>query len=361
MEAHRIAIIGVGAVADAIAQAIGALPNGQLVAGSCRTKEKGERFAARYHCKWYADTGEMLTSERPEAAVVCTPSGAHLDAVLLCARNKIHVLCEKPLEISTARIAQMVQAAREAEIILGGIFPQRFNPVVRAIHDAARAGRFGNLAVIAAAVPWWREDSYYGQGRWQGTMALDGGGALFNQSIHSVDLMQWLAAATMPDLPAHLNPVEEVFAFTVKRGHDQSLIEVEDTAVAVLRFRNGALGQILGATSLWPGAHRRLRIAGRDGSVELHEDQLEVFRFRDERPEDAAIRQRFSGATRHQGGSSDPMAFNYTNHKHNIAAFLEAIEQGRQPHLSAAESAKAVAIVEACYESARSGAAVKLR
>src|SRR5207237_2099306 len=130
-------------------------------------------------------------------------------------------------------------------VTLGGIFPQRFNPVVRAIHAAASAGRFGNLALVNATVPWWREDAYYGPGRWQGSLALDGGGALINQAIHYVDLAQWIAAAAMKDLAPNENPVEEVFAYTAKRSHDPKQVEVEDTAVAVLRFRHGAVGPFL--------------------------------------------------------------------------------------------------------------------
>jgi predicted dehydrogenase len=360
MKHHRIVIIGIGAVAEAIAQSIEALPNAQLVAGSCRTREKGEKFAAAHRCKWYPDTDVMLQTETPDVAVVATPSGTHLDSILACAKHNVHVLCEKPLEISSTRIAKAIEAARQGNIILGGIFPQRFNPVVRTIHDAAKQGRFGNLSMISVAVPWWRDDAYYGHGRWQGTLALDGGGALMNQASHSVDLLQWIAAAAMPDLPSDVNPVEEVFAFTAKRGHDSKSIEVEDSALAIVRFKNGALGQILAATSMYPGTHRRLVVSGRDGLAELVEDTIHLFKFRDERPGDDEIRRRFAGATQHAGGSSNPMAFNYENHKHNLAAFLAAVDEGRTPDLSAPEAAKAVAIIQACYESARTGTRVKV-
>src|SRR6478735_2270078 len=168
----------------------------------------------------------MRDTEKPDVAIVATPSGTHLEHVTACAKRKIHTLCEKPIEISLARIAQMTAAAQAHQIILGGIFPQRFNPVIQTLHAAASQKRFGNLSVIQATVPWWREDSYYGPGRWQGTRALDGGGAMINQAIHSVDVVQWLAAATMPDLPPDTNPVQEVFAFANVRGHDPARLEV---------------------------------------------------------------------------------------------------------------------------------------
>jgi predicted dehydrogenase len=358
--AHNIVIIGVGAISDVLARAIGELPNAKLVGGSCRTQAKGEAFAKKFGCAWFADYERMLDELRPQVAIVCTPSGAHLEPVAACADRKIHVLCEKPLEISVDRVHRMIDAAEHGGIVLGAMFPQRFNGAAVAIHAAARAGRFGTLAAVQAVVPWWREDAYYGGGRWQGTAALDGGGALMNQSIHYVDLMQWMAGATMGDLAAEVNPVAEVYAYTAKRSHDPSRIEVEDTAAATVRFGNGALGVILAATSLYPGSLRQLRIGGRDGSAGLIEEQLMQFDFRTPLPGDEAVRRQFGVQAAHKGGASDPMAISHVPHRRNIADFLEALEQGRPPLLSAAEATKAVEIIEACYRSAATGQPVRI-
>jgi predicted dehydrogenase len=225
--------------------------------------------------------------------------------------------------------------------------------VVRAVHEAAAAGRFGTLAVAASSVPWWRDDAYYGPGRWQGTKALDGGGALMNQSIHGVDALQWIAGATMPGLAAGENPVESVMAMTAVRAHDAERLEVEDTCVAILRFKNGALGQLLAATSVFPGQLRRLLVGGRDGTAEILEEQLVAWRFRSEQTDDEATRVRFGGSSGTSGGAADPLAINYACHTRNIEAFLEAIRAGRPPELDGHEGRKAVAIVEACYRSAR--------
>ena len=154
------------------------------------------------------------------------------------------------------------------------------------------------------------------------------------------------------------NPVEEIFAYTVKRGHDPNLIEVEDTAIAILRFRNGALGQILAATSMYPGTRRRYHVAGRDGSIEVVEDELVGFNFRTPRDDDDQIRERFAKPTTHQGGASNPMAIDYRPHKRNIEDYLASLAEGREPLLTGEESLKAVAIIEACYQSARTGKAV---
>jgi UDP-N-acetyl-2-amino-2-deoxyglucuronate dehydrogenase len=351
----RAAIIGIGAIARLHARALRTLPDVELVAATCRTEEKGRAFAAEFGCTWYADTARMLAREKPDFVTVATPSGAHLEAVVAAARRGAHVICEKPLEITLKRVDRLIAAANKAGVALGAIFPQRFNPVVRAVRDAAAGGRFGPLAIVSSSVPWWRDDAYYGPGRWQGTKALDGGGAVMNQSIHGVDALQWIAGAAGPDLPRGENPVESVMAFTAVRAHDPERLEVEDTCVAVLRLRNGGLGHLLAATSLFPGSLRRFLVGGRDGTAEIHEEQLVSWRFRGEDPGDAAVRERFGGTSGTSGGAADPMAINDACHARNFAAFLEAVKAGRPPELDGLEGRKAVAIVEACYRSARTG------
>jgi UDP-N-acetyl-2-amino-2-deoxyglucuronate dehydrogenase len=355
---YRIAIIGVGAIADMHARAIGDLSNAELVAGSCRTEARGRKFVEQFGGVWYAGYEKMLDEQKPDLVSICMPSGAHLEPTLACAARRIHVLCEKPLEITTKRVDEMIRAADSAGIVLGGIFPSRFNPVVQAVQAAAAAGRFGDLSVASTYVPWWRDDAYYSPDRWQGTMALDGGGALMNQSIHGVDMLQWIVGSTIAGLEKAQNPVEQVFAFTGQRGHDPGLIEVEDTAVAVLRFRDGGLGQVLGATSMYPGTFKRFAMGGRDGTTQILEDQLITFQFRADDPKDDEIRRRFGQETTTGGGASDPMAIDYSNHTHNIAAFLDALDRGERPLLDGLESRKAVAIIEAMYTSAREGRAV---
>ncbi|MFM7185329.1 MAG: Gfo/Idh/MocA family protein [Planctomycetota bacterium] len=351
----RAAIIGIGAIAKMHARALGDIPGVQLVAATCRTEEKGRAFVAEFGGQWFADASRMLRSAKPDFVTVATPSGAHLPAVLAALRRGVHVICEKPLEITLPRIDRMITAAATSRAALGAIFPQRFNPVVQAVHAAAAAGRFGALALAASYVPWWRDDAYYGPGRWQGTKALDGGGALMNQSIHGVDALQWIAGATMPGLEPAQNPVESVAALTAVRAHDAERLEVEDTCVAILRFRNGGLGQLLAATSLYPGQLRRFLVGGREGTAEILEEQLVAWRFRAEQPDDESIRSRFGAASGTSGGAADPMAINSSCHTRNIEAFLDAVRGGRPPQLDGREGRKAVAIVEACYRSARTG------
>ena len=352
---HRIAIIGIGNASKPHLAAIADIEDVELVGGSCRGEDKGRKFESEQGAAWYPDYQRMLDDAEPDVAIVCTPSGAHAEAVRACCERGVHILCEKPLEISTAKIDTMTREARDAGVLLGGVFQQRYNPAVRAVRDAAEAGRFGRLAVASAVVPWWRDDAYYGQGRWQGTAELDGGGALMNQTIHAVDALQWIVSAAMPDVPSDHNPVESVFAFTAQRGHDPDLIEVEDAAVAVLRFRDGSVGQVLATTAMYPGSLRRLLIGGRGGTAEVAEDDLAQFHFRDSHPDDEETLQELSGGGGDKGGAADPMAFSHHNHLAMLRDFLAAVE-GEQPlPIPPGEARKAVAIIEACYRSANSG------
>jgi predicted dehydrogenase len=158
--------------------------------------------------------------------------------------------------------------------------------------------------------------------------------------------------------PYPANPVAEVFAFTAKRSHAPEALEVEDTAVAVLRFRSGALGQLLGATSMYPGSLKRIQIAGRDGTAELLEDELVTWQFRTPHADDDAVRRRFGVKTKTGGGASDPMAIDYANHTRNIAAFLDTLAGKADSSVTGPEARKAVAIIEAIYQSAATGKAI---
>jgi predicted dehydrogenase len=357
---HRVAIIGVGAIGQLHAKAIADLDNIELVGGFHTVEAAARSFAEANGCRGFTDYEQMLDEVKPDVATICTPSGAHLEPALACIGRGIHVLCEKPLEITLERIDEMIDAADQANVTVGGIFPQRYNPVVDVVRQAAAAGRFGDLATVNAYVPWWRDDAYYGPGRWQGTLKLDGGGALMNQSIHSVDLVQWIAGAALGTGAAE-NPVEEIFAYTAVRAHDTKRLEVEDTCIVAMRFRGGALGQMLATTSLFPGSLKRFMIGGRDGTAEILEDELAKFAFRDEKPEDQQALDKFGKATAHGGGAADPMSIDYGLHTANIGDFVAALDAGSEPPISGREARKSIAIIQAVYESAKAGKPVAVR
>lgn len=358
METHDIAIAGIGSVAETHAAAIDSIDHATFVAGSCRTESKGRAFANRFDGEWFAETESMLETVDPDVLIVCTPSGAHLEPTLAAAERDIDVLCEKPLEITTDRVDRMIDAVSSANCFLGGIFQRRFAEPVQELARAATEGRFGSLSVANTIIPWWRDDAYY-DGAWQGTKALDGGGALMNQSIHGIDATQWIVSKTM-EHGRDQNPVAEVMAYTDRLAHDEELMEVEDTGVAAVRYRNGALGQILGSTAMYPGSLRRIQVAGRNGTVELHDDQVAIWEFREETTTDERIRSQFAEGSAESGGAADPDDIDYRLHRRNIEAYLDARSGSATYPLTAQEARKAVAIVEAIYESAEHGKPIEV-
>lgn len=348
MSGHRIGVVGAGAIAGMHGMAIADIEGAELVAFSNARGPRVEEFRNLYGGRSFDTYEEMIASGLCDVVTICTPSGAHLEPTVVALKQGIHVLCEKPLEINLERARQMADAEKASTATLGGIFPQRFNPVVSTAHEAAAAGRLGKLAVANAYVPWWRDDAYYGPNRWQGTKALDGGGALINQSIHAIDTMLWLAEA------AGAGSAVEVFGYSNMLCHDPEHIEVEDSAAATVRFESGAVGVILGSTAMWPGGAMRFHVGGRDGTIEIHEQELVTWSFREEKPDDEATRERFGGKTG-AGGAADPMAIDYSNHTRNIADFLTAIDEGRPSAVDTAEAWKSLAVIRSIYDSAEQG------
>jgi predicted dehydrogenase len=280
------------------------------------------------------------------------------------------VICEKPLEIELGRIDQMIAAAKAHGVGLAGVFQNRWNDANRAIKDAADEGRFGKLAWAGCFTPWYRTDKYYDEGGWRGTWKLDGGGAVMNQSVHAIDLLQWI-----------VGPVAKVSAYAAFRREERihPSIEVEDILTCALQFKGGAFGTIMGTTGMYPGMPPRIEVGGDKGTA-VSEGGLKMFAFADPRPGDQELLQRFVpslsdawkakiqstggedlleklGAKRAaaSGGGSSNRDVGTDFHARNIMHILRAWEEGRDAETAAAEARKAVAIVLAMYESARKG------
>ena len=338
-------IVGLGMIADFHAQAIAQATGARLIAVTSRQNEKARAFAQKHGAADVAGSVDELVA-RPDVHVVCitTPSGAHRDAALTAIRAGKHVVIEKPLEITTARADDILAAADAAGVKIAPIFQARFGDGARTLKAAIDQGRFGRLVLASADVKWHRAAAYYTG--WKGTLALDGGGAVINQAIHAIDLLQWFAG-----LP------EEVFAWKTRRVH--TAIEAEDTATAALRFPNGALGTIAASTALWPGWQRRIEICGEFGSARLEDDRLVQWDFQQARPEDETIRSAKTDAAM-RSGSSAPNAIGYEGHLRQLQDFIDALRDNRAPTIDGREARKAVALVEAIYTSAERGVPVKL-
>ncbi len=338
MRIWNFGIIGAGNIADFHAKAVESLGNAELI-GICGTnQEKVKALTTRYSCKAFRDATEMFQSPDIDIVLVASPSGAHMEPVVEAAYHGKHVLCEKPLEINLGRIDKMIEAHERHGTRLGGIFNYRFNDAVRALKNAVDAGRFGVITNASVYVPWWRSDEYY-QSSWRGTWSLDGGGALMNQSIHMVDMLQYI-----------MGPVASLCAYTATLGHPQ--IEVEDSSVSILKFRNNALGMVYGTTASFPGQFRRLEITGTKGTAIMEENSLKTWQFAEPLEGDKEIIKKY-GDIEGGGGVSDPMAIPFEPHARNIAAFIESVAQNRPFEVDAKEARKSVEIICGIYESAK--------
>ncbi len=345
---HGFGIIGAGMIGEFHAQAIEGLENARLVAACDSVEAKVTPFAAKHRCKGYTELERMLGDDEVDVLTVATPSGAHAEPAIAAARAGKHAIVEKPLDVTLDRIDRIIEAHEKAGTTLGGVFNGRFTRAAQLLKQAVVAGRFGRLTFGMAYGPWWRDQAYYDQGGWRGTVKWDGGGALMNQGIHTVDLLQWL-----------MGPVASVRACAATLAHER--IEVEDTAAAAVEFASGALGTITFATSMWPGHFRLVEIGGDRGTAAMTDEKLLFWQFAEESPDDRKIREELLELPAVSTGASSPSAgMTADAHRANFADFLEAVEQRRPPLVSGPEARKAVAIVLAIYQSAHAGRAVRV-
>ncbi len=341
---YGFGIIGCGMISEFHAQAIEAMDNARLVCVTDRVEEAACRVANEYGCVSHNDLDEFLAHPDLDIVTIATPSGAHLEPCLKAARAGKHIICEKPLEVTLERIDEMIRVCEENKVLLAGVFPRRFHKSTLEFKKAVDQGRFGKITLADAYIKWYRTQEYYDSGAWRGTWKLDGGGALMNQSIHTIDLLYHLAGE-----------VDTVCALADLAMHER--IEVEDNAAAVIRFKNGALGVIEGSTSCFSntGHPAEVHVCGSDGSVFMKDDAFTVWDFRESDPGDDGIRERFKAVEGVGAGAADPKAISFVGHQLNFEDFIGALEQGRKPAVDGYEGRKAVEIILAVYASALAG------
>ncbi len=340
-------IIGVGMIAKFHAKAIADVRGAKLVGCYGRRTEAAEAFAAEQGCQAFASLDAMLAHPQIDVVTICTPSGAHLEPAVQAAKAGKHVIVEKPLEITLRRCDRIIDACDRHGVRLATIFPSRFHDSSRTLKAAVDAERFGRLTLGDAYVKWYRTQAYYDSGAWRGTWELDGGGALMNQAIHNIDLLQWL-----------MGPVAEVHSQTALLAHER--IAVEDTAVAALRFTNGALGVIEATTSVYPGYLKRLEIHGNAGSAAMEEEDIVRWDFAKKQKRDEAIHAAMQRSKSTGGGAADPKAIGHHGHARQFQDFVDALKKDRPLAIDGREGRKAVEIILAIYKSAESGKAVAL-
>jgi predicted dehydrogenase len=344
------AIVGCGMIARFHVRALADVPGTRLAALVTRNPDSAQKLMAETgvgDVPVFTDLAQALKRPDVHVVIVTTPSGAHLEPAIAAANAGKHVVVEKPLEITPERCDRIIDACDKNRVKLCTIFPSRFHDANVTLKSAVDAGRFGRLTLGETTCKWWRSQAYYDEGGWKGTQALDGGGAMMNQAIHNVDLLLWM-----------MGDATHVTGFTATLAHER--IEVEDTAVACLKFKNGALGVIQATTSVHPGLPKTIAVHGDRGTAVIEQEDVLRWDFAPETPEDAKVKERFAQKVGASGGSSDPKAISHQGHARQLADFVRAIRTNTAPKVDGREGKKAVALICAVYESMRTGRVVAL-
>jgi UDP-N-acetyl-2-amino-2-deoxyglucuronate dehydrogenase len=336
-------IIGCGVIGPWHAQAINAIEGSEIVAVCDVVEERAKEMAEKFGGEPCTDYKEMVKRDDIDIVNICTPSGMHADMGVAAAEAGKHIVSEKPLDVTLEACDRIIEACKQNNVLLSGIFQNRFADGSTRIKEALEQGRFGNLTMGDAYVKWWRTQEYYDSGDWRATWDLDGGGALMNQSVHYIDLLQWF-----------MGPVKTIYARTATLAHT---IEVEDCAAAVIGFENGAIGVIEGTTAAAPGGPARLEIHGDKGTAGWENGRVSTWKFADEREGDDQVTKAEKFA---EGAASDPRAMSIEGHRRNIAALVDAVRTGAESPLPGEEARKAVEIIRGIYTSAEEGREVTL-
>lgn len=338
----HLGLIGAGNISHTHARAASAIPGVQIVAVLGSDPEKSRALSAEYHAAPYTDLEKFLPHQPMDMVAIGSPSGLHAEQGIAAVRRGLHVLTEKPLDISTARADALISEADKARVKLGVFFQDRFKPGVRRMKEFLDSGALGKPILADARVKWYRPPEYYKNSRWRGTLALDGGGALINQAIHTVDLLLWM-----------FGDVVTVQARKATAFHE---IEGEDTLVALLEFANGALGSFVATTSVYPGYPRRIELTGSNGTLVLADDQFVAADLRD------VTEARFEPVeTAMDRRAASPTISDFRPHQAVMEDFLRAVQTDSEPQCSGREGRRSLALVEAIYLSCRTGSRVPVR
>lgn len=351
----RFAVVGAGVIGRTHAACIAGLaPDATLALVADEVPGRARDLAAAYGAEAVTSAAAVFGRADIDAVAICTPSGRHAEHAVAALDAGKHVIVEKPIDVTLRAAHRVAEAEARGAAIVTVVSQHRFDPSSQLVHRAVSEGHLGRLTSAVASVAWWRDQDYYDSGDWRGSWALDGGGALMNQGIHTADLLVWMLG----------EPVE-VSARTACLAHQR--IEVEDVAVAVIRFASGALGVLHATTAAYPGLTARIQVHGDRGSAVIDSDRLTYFHVasanaRSAADDAAAINQAadlLKDQTQAPTAGSDPSAVSDA-HLHQYRDFAEAIKQGRRPAVTVDDAIRALAVVEAVYESARTGETVPI-
>ena len=327
----RFGILGCGMIAGTHAAAIESLEDAELAGAADFNPEAAERFGKKYGACAYSSEQEMLEDERIDVICVCTPSHCHAEYAIRALRAGKHVVLEKPMALNTAEADRVIAAVKESGRLLTVISQLRFSEDIQHVRQLIRKGAFGRVIFVNLSMCYWRSEEYFSASRWRGRMAFEGGGALMNQGIHGIDLMQ------------HILGEPRVLKGKIDTMHHA--VEVEDAAMALIEFENGAMGMIQASTCTWPGFERRLEIRGDKGYAVLKENSIEYL----DTPEDKIDRRRETvGDT---GSYNKPDAIDCSMHAMQIKNLMDAARGRSELLIDANEGRKAIRIIEDIYRS----------
>ncbi|HWW92033.1 MAG TPA: Gfo/Idh/MocA family oxidoreductase [Vicinamibacteria bacterium] len=330
----HVGILGGGGISDTHARAAREIEGVEIAAVAGENPAKVKELADRYHATAYEGTAELLRHRPLELVLIGSPPGRHAEQGIAAARQGLHVMVEKPIDVTLERADELIAACEDAGVKLGVFFQGRFAPDLERLKRAVDDGALGRPFLAAARVKWWRPPEYYSHSRWRGTLALEGGGALLSQGIHTLDLLLWL-----------LGDVSRVWARAATALHR---IEVEDTLVATLEFESGALATLEASTAAFPGYPRVLELTGSEGTVVIEQDRLLRVDLR--RPWPGLLS---SGEGSKDESASSPLIGDVRGHRAVLEDFLRAIREGGEPRCSGREGRRSQALVDALYRSAR--------
>lgn len=330
----KVGIIGAGNISETHARAAAEIQGVRVAAVTGGNPDKARALAQRFDATAYASVDAMLEREPLDLVAIGSPSGLHAEQGIAAARRGVHVLVEKPIDITVERADALIDACDRAGVTLGVFFQDRFKPDLERLRALILGGRLGRPLIVDAHLPWYRRPEYYSGSKWRGTWALDGGGALMNQGIHTVDLLLWL-----------LGDVTAVQARTATVCHE---IEVEDTALAVLEFQCGAVGTLNVTTAAFPGALRRLVLTGTEGTAVVEQDRLVSIDVRHPDAETVVAPPQADLTS-----ASSPVVADISAHRAVFVDLLDAIAHGRPPRCDGREGRRSVALVRAIYDASQ--------
>lgn len=336
-----IGIIGTGSIARHHLKSVQELSNCEIIAMASSSKKRAAKAEKEFGIKIYDSYQKLLKNDAVDAVIICTYSGNHLAPALAAAKRGKHILVEKPIEITIKRANKIIAACKKVGVKLSVIFQNRFSPDYIKLKKAVREGQLGKLILGNAYIKWSRDANYYQSSNWKGTIKGDGGAALINQGIHTIDLLIDI-----------MGEVDSVFGKTRTVKHT---IEGEDLGLAILTFKNSALGTIEGSTAVTPGYPERLEIYGTQGSVILEAGKIVGWNTDDKKRKNNKSKKEYGS------GSADPLAMKHKLHKAQISDFVNAIQKDKTPLVDGIQGRKSLALIKGIYKSAEKGKEIKFK